>query len=169
MPSQRTLSFFRRTLPLAATAAVLAGVLLGGVARASNYALEEIPGLIPADEAARLRAAGVQTTFALLERGGDPKTRKALAALAKVQLRTLETWVKMSDLMRVRGVGPDVARLLSAVGVLTVLDLQKAEAQKVSDAILRVNAQQKLSENPPSAEHLAAWIAQAKNLPVVLR
>jgi hypothetical protein len=62
-----------------------------------------------------------------------------------------------------------VARLLSAVGVLTVLDLQKADAAKIADAIAKANAQQKLSENPPGAEHLAAWIAQAKNLPIVLR
>ena len=136
---------------------------------ASNYELEQIPMLVPAEDAGRLRAAGVQTTFALLEKGADPKSRKALAAVTKISLRTLEAWIKMSDLMRVRGVGPDVARLLSAIGVLTVVDLQKADAQKASDAVQKVAAQQKLSENPPSAEHLAAWIAQAKNLPIVLR
>ncbi len=164
MPPQRALTLLRRALPIAACALLFAPA----PANASNYALEEIPALIPAEDAAHLRAAGVQTTFSLLEHGADPRSRKALAAAAKVQLRTLEGWVKMSDLMRVRGVGPDVARLLSAVGVLTVLDLQKAEAGKIADAIVRVNAQQKLSENPPSAEHLAAWIAQAKNLPIVV-
>jgi hypothetical protein len=138
-------------------------------ARASNYALEEIPILIPAEDAGRLKTAGVATTFALLEKGADPKSRKALAASAKIPLKTLEGWVKLADLMRVRGVGPDVARLLSAVGVLSVVDLQKADAQKTADQIQKVAAQQKLSENPPSAEHLSAWIAQAKNLPIVLR
>jgi predicted flap endonuclease-1-like 5' DNA nuclease len=138
-------------------------------ARASNYALEEIPVLIPAEDAARLRSAGVATTFALLEKGADPKGRKALATSTKIAQKTIDGWVKMADLMRVRGVGPDVARLLTAVGVLTVLDLQKADAQKTADAIARVASQQKLSENPPSAEHLAAWISQAKNLPIVLK
>lgn len=151
---------------------VLAGLALaalGGEALASNYALEEIPVLIPAEDAARLRSAGVGTTFALLEKGADGKSRKGLSATTKIPLKTLEGWVKIADLMRVRGVGPDVARLLTAVGVLTVQDLQKADAQKTAEAIQKVAASQKLSENPPSAEHLAAWIAQAKNLPVVLR
>ena len=170
------LPLMRRSRPVLATGSLLVGVLLVGAAllgsstaRASNYALEEIPGLIPAEDAARLRAAGIQTTFALLEHGAEPKRRKALATATKVPLHTLEGWVKMSDLMRVRGVGPDVARLLSAVGILTVVDLQKADAARVAEAILKANAQQKLSENPPSAEHLAAWVAQAKNLPIVLR
>jgi predicted flap endonuclease-1-like 5' DNA nuclease len=156
----------RSLRPLILAIAVLS---FAPTARASNYALEEIPILIPAEDAGRLRAAGVQTTFALLEHGADPKARKALASASKIPLRTLDAWVKLADLMRLRGVGPDVARLLSAVGVFTVVDLQKADAQKTAEAIQRVAAAQKLSENPPSAEHLSAWIEQAKNLPIVLR
>lgn len=124
--------------------------------------------LVPADEAAKLRGAGVVTTFSLLEKGADQKSRRALAASTNVNLRALETWVKACDLMRVRGVGPDVAHLLMAAGVNTVAELQTADAAKTAEAILRVNTQQKISENPPSAEHLSAWIAQAKNLPIVL-
>jgi predicted flap endonuclease-1-like 5' DNA nuclease len=138
-------------------------------ARASNYELEEVPMLVPAEEAGRLRAAGVATTFALLEKAGEPRTRRLLATTAHIPLHTLEGWVRQCDLMRLRGVGPDVARLLTAVGVLTVADLQKADPDRTEEAIMRVNAQQKLSENPPGKDHLAAWIAQAKNLPVVLK
>lgn len=148
--------------------AVMLALGIAGSASASNYSLEEVPMLVPADDAARLRGAGVTTTFSLLEKGADAKSRKALAANTKVALRSLESWVKACDLMRVRGVGPDVARLLMAVNVTTVAELQRADAAKTADAILKINAQQKLSENPPSAEHLAAWIAQAKNLPIVL-
>lgn len=142
---------------------------MAGLARASNYALEEVPMLIPADEAGRLRAAGVATTFALLEKASDPRDRKALAAQIRVTTRALDGWVKLCDLMRVRGVGPDVARLLTAAGVLTVSDLQHADAARTEDAIMKVNAVGKLSENPPAKEHLVAWIAQAKTLPVVLK
>jgi len=144
-------------------------LLWTGLAHASNYDLEEIPVLIPAADAAKLRATGVTTTFTLLEKGADPKGRRALAAATKIPQKTLDAWVRLADLMRIKGVGPDVARLLTAVGVLTVVDLQKADAHKTADAIQKVASAQKLSENPPSAEHLAAWIGQAKNLPIVLR
>jgi predicted flap endonuclease-1-like 5' DNA nuclease len=144
------------------------GLSLSGSARASTYALEEIPMVVPAEDAAKLRATGVATTFALLEKGADVRGRRALATATKIPQKTIDGWVKMADLMRLRGVGPDVARLLTAVGVATVLELQKADAQKTADAIAKVAASQKLSENPPSAEHLQAWIGQAKNLPIVL-
>jgi len=50
----------------------LALALMGaGTAHASNYALEEIPQAIPAADAAKLKTAGIATTFALLEKGAE--------------------------------------------------------------------------------------------------
>jgi predicted flap endonuclease-1-like 5' DNA nuclease len=147
----------------------LLAVSLCGSARASNYELEEIPMLVPAEDAGKLRAAGVATTFALLEKGADARGRRSLATATKIPQKTIDGWVKMADLMRIKGIGPDVARLLTAVGVATVVELQKADAQKTADSVAKIAAAQKLSENPPSPEHLQAWIAQAKNLPIVLK
>lgn len=138
-------------------------------ARASNYAVEEIPQAIPAAEAARLKAAGVPTTFVLLEKGADAAGRKTLSKQTKIAEKTLEGWIQMADLLRVRGIGPDVARLLTAAGVRTVSQLKTANAAELSDAIMKANSKLKLSENPPSADHLSAWIEQAKSLPIVLK
>src|SRR5260370_39217780 len=96
--------------------AVALALLWGVPARASNYALEEIPQLIPAAEAQKLKAAGVTTTFQLLERGADPKRRRQLALKAKVPDKTLSDWAQLADIMRIKGVGPDVGRLLGAAG-----------------------------------------------------
>ncbi len=146
-------------------------VVLGAAAtaHASNYALEEIPQAIPPADAARLKAAGVPTTFALLEKAGDAKARRTLAREAKVPEKTLEAWVQMADLLRVKGIGPDVARLLGAVGVHTVVQLKTSDAAKLEAEILKVNSKQELSKNPPSKEHLDAWIQQAQTLPIVLK
>jgi predicted flap endonuclease-1-like 5' DNA nuclease len=154
------------SLMIAAAALVLAAPT---AARASNYALEEIPQAIPAPEAARLKGAGVPTTFALLEKAGDAKARKTLAHETKIPEKTLEAWAMMADLLRVKGIGPDVARLLTAAGVKTVAQLKTADAAKLNDEIGKVNSKQHLSENPPSLEHLQAWIAQAGSLPIVLK
>jgi predicted flap endonuclease-1-like 5' DNA nuclease len=137
-------------------------------AHASNYALEEIPQAIPAAEAAKLKARGIGTTFQLLEKASEPKARKDLARLTKIAEKTLEKWVQMADVMRVKGVGPDVTKLLAACGVRTVAQLKSQDATRLSDEIMKVNTAQKLSENPPSVEHLQAWIAQAQTLPIVL-
>jgi predicted flap endonuclease-1-like 5' DNA nuclease len=147
----------------------LALLLLGAApALASNYALEEIPQLIPAADAQRLKAVGVTTTFQLLERAADPKQRKQLAQQARVADKTLGDWVQMADIMRIKGVGPDVGRLLGAAGVHTVAQLKTQDPAKLEDEIMKVNSKQHLSENPPSVEHLQAWIAQAQTLPIVL-
>jgi predicted flap endonuclease-1-like 5' DNA nuclease len=144
-------------------------LLTAGLARASNYALEEIPQAIPASDAARLKAAGIATTFALLEKGGEAPARKALARQTKIAEKTLESWIQMADLLRVKGIGPDVARLLSAAGIKTVAQLKSADSAKLNDDIAKVNSKQHLSENPPSVEHLQAWIKQAETLPIVLK
>ena len=143
-------------------------VAMAATARASNYALEEIPDAIPAADAQKLKAQGIGTTFQLLEKAGDAKARKELAKTAKVAEKSLDTWVQMADVMRVKGVGPDVTRLLAACGVRTVAQLKTQDATKLSDAITKVNDKQHLSQNPPSVEHLQAWIAQAQTLPIVL-
>ena len=156
----------RQVVP--ALVAVGALYALAGTARASNYALEEIPQAIPAVDAAKLKAQGIGTTFQLLEKGGDAKARKELAKAAKVPEKMLETWVQMADVMRVKGVGPDVTRLLAACGVHTVAQLKTQDATKLNDEIMKVNSKSHLSENPPSVEHLQAWIAQAQTLPIVL-
>jgi predicted flap endonuclease-1-like 5' DNA nuclease len=147
----------------------LAVVLLASTAaRASNYALEEIPQAIPAADAARLKQAGIPTTFALLERAAEPRDRRLLAKATHVPEKTLSEWTEMADLMRVKGIGPDVARLLRAAGTRTVAQLKTASAAALNTEITKVNSKQHLSENPPSVEHLAAWIAQAQTLPIVL-
>ena len=147
---------------------LVALVALAAIARASNYALEEIPQAIPAADAAKLKGQGIGTTFQLLEKAGSAAARRELAKAAKIPEKTLEGWVEMADVMRVKGVGPDVTRLLAACGVRTVAQLKTQDATKLNDEITKVNSKSHLSENPPSVEHLQAWIAQAQTLPIVL-
>jgi predicted flap endonuclease-1-like 5' DNA nuclease len=151
------------------TSTLLALILLPTIALASNYAVEDIPQSIPAAEAQKLKAAGVPTTFALLEKGGSLSARKTLAKQTKIGEKVLEGWVEMADLLRIKGIGPDVARLLQAAGTHTVSQLKNADASKLNDEISKVNSKQHLSENPPSVEHLQAWIQQAQALPIVLK
>jgi predicted flap endonuclease-1-like 5' DNA nuclease len=143
-------------------------LLLVTAAHASNYALEEIPAAIPAADAAKLKTQGINTTFQLLEKAADGKARRELAHATKLPLKSIEGWAKLADVMRIKGVGPDVARLLAACEVLTVAQLKTQDPAALNNAITKVNSTKKLSENPPSVEHLEAWIAQAKTLPIVL-
>ena len=80
----------------------------------------------------------------------------------------IEAWVNLADLMRVRGIGPDVARLLTAVGIKTLSDLQRADAATTAAAIRDFNKKTHLSTNPPGAESIRFWIGMSRALPIIV-
>jgi len=152
----------------AAVAFALAATVAAASARASQYPLEQAHAIIAPADAARLKRAGLRTTLDLLTYGRTAPGRQAIAARTGIPVERIADWAGLADLMRVRGIGPDVARLLAAVGVKCLAHLQRAEADPLASAIREVNRDKKLSTNPPGAESIAYWIAQARSLPIVL-
>jgi hypothetical protein len=148
-------------------AIALSLALVAGTAVASQYPLEQAHAIISPGETARLKKAGLRTTLDLLTYGRTLDGRKAIAARSGIPLEKIAAWAAMADLMRVRGIGPDVARLLTAVGVTTLALLQKSDATATSVAIHDLNKEKKLSTNPPGVESISYWITQARGLPIV--
>ncbi len=145
----------------------LALALASSTALASQYALEQAHAIIPAADAQKLRRAGLRTTLDLLTYGRTADGRRAIAARSGLAPERIAEWAGLADLMRVRGIGPDVARLLAAVGVRCLADLQRADPASTAAAVKDVNKARKLSTNPPGIESIAYWIDQARGLPVV--
>ncbi|HEY3355501.1 MAG TPA: DUF4332 domain-containing protein [Polyangia bacterium] len=142
-----------------------------GVALASQYPIDGIPELIPQKEAAALKDAGVATTQALLDKAATPKDRKALAKATKIPEPRLRAIVDGADLMRVRGIGPKMVRLLGHLKVKTIADLRKQDAAKLAAALdkAKPKLEADLKEKLPEKEMFSDWIAQAKALPVVVK
>lgn len=147
---------------------VAAVAILGRGAAASQYPLEQATRIIPRTEGRKLQKVGVETTLDLFVEGHTVEGRRALAARSGLPIEKITSWVALADLMRVRGIGPDVARLLTAVGVRTLAELQQANAVATGTAIHDYNRRVRLSTNPPGAESIAFWIGEAQRLPVVL-
>lgn len=137
-------------------------------ARASQYPLEQAVAIIPRDHVPALRRAGVRTTEDFLTWGRTPDGRRLLAKRAGFSVDKVTGWVFLADLMRVRGIGPDVARLLTAAGVRTLADLQRADAGGTAQTVREVNRRTRLSTNPPGAESLRYWIEQSRELPIIV-
>jgi hypothetical protein len=153
---------------------LLAMALLLGTtapALASTYSIENVAGVIPPDDAAALKAAGVTTTEVLLEKAAASKARKELAAAAKLDEKKLKQYVDAADLLRVRGIGPKMVRLLGKVKVVTTTDLKKQNAKKLAAAMekARPDLEADLKEKLPDPKTLADWIAQAKKLKAVVK
>jgi predicted flap endonuclease-1-like 5' DNA nuclease len=147
------------------TVAVLS-LLLGAVALASTYPLAHI---LPQEAAEKLAKAGINTSDELLDRGATGAGRaKVVKATGLAAPQVLE-WVRMCDLLRIKGIGPVMVRLLGAVGVRSVAQLRQRSADSLYKAVMKANDKAKITQNPPSEKHLEHWIEQAKKLKIVVR
>lgn len=153
---------------IALPSVLLAFALAATPAASSEYPLDQVVLIIPRAEARRLRRAGIESTLDLLTYGRTVAARQLLAERSHLALEKIEGWVALADLMRIRGIGPDVARLLTAAGVRTLADLQRSDPSATAIAIRDINKLKRLSPNPPGAESLAYWINQSRRLPIVL-
>jgi len=140
-------------------------VLLQASAGASPYPLAEILDKVAAEKLAQEK---VQTSDDLLQRGARATDRQALAKATKLPLKKLVEWINMCDLIRVKGVGPEMVRLLNAGRVITVKQLRAQKAATLYKRMMDAN-KKKITENPPTEEQLTAWIEQAKKLELVVK
>jgi predicted flap endonuclease-1-like 5' DNA nuclease len=115
--------------------------------------------------AAALEAAGVRTVEALLEKGGAPSGREALAKSAGVTPQRVLEWVNRADLMRIKGIGSEYADLLEAAGVDTVKELAQRRADSLQAKMQEVNTAKNLVNRAPSAAEVEKWVGEAKTLP----
>lgn len=115
--------------------------------------------------AAKLRAAGVRTTEALLEKGRTPKGRKALAEETGLSEHNILEWVNRADLYRVPGIGAQYSDLLEAAGVDTVRELSKRKPEALLAALMNVNAEKNKVNQMPGLSQVQKWIEAAKALP----
>jgi hypothetical protein len=136
-----------------------------GPAAASNYFLEQITRIASKAEIRSLRRLGIRTTDELAYYGATPAQRRELARQTGLTPGRLAALGAMADLMRLRGIGPDAARVLAAAGCPSLTDLQRADPQALAEAVKRVNDRTRLSQNPPRVENLTAWVAASRELP----
>ena len=141
---------------------------LGGAARASHYALVDVPRLVKSGEIDKLKKANVTTTEELLTKAAKTKDRKALAKTTGLAAAELLALAKRCDLLRIKGVGSEMVLLFEAAGVKSTADLVKTDAAKLMTAVTDANKTAKITEKPPTEPQLADWIDQAKKLPQVV-
>jgi predicted flap endonuclease-1-like 5' DNA nuclease len=129
--------------------------------------LLEIEGLGEA-YAEKLKAVGIATTDALLEKGASPKGRKEIAEKAGISDALILRWVNHLDLFRIKGIGSEYSDLLEAAGVDTVPELAQRKADNLLKKMTEINEAKKKVRKMPVESQVADWIDQAKKLPRVI-
>ncbi|HNT53480.1 MAG TPA: DUF4332 domain-containing protein [Anaerolineaceae bacterium] len=118
--------------------------------------------------AVKLKAIGIATIEALLEKGSTPKGRKELAEKTGISDTLILKWVNRADLFRVKGIGSEYGDLLEAAGVDTVPELAQRKAENLLPKMTEVNTAKKLVRRMPTLKMVAAWIESAKQLPRIV-
>ena len=113
----------------------------------------------------KLKAAGAETTKDLLKVAKTPGKRKKLAQKTGIDETLILKWANHADLMRIKGIGGEYAELLEKIGVDTVKELRKRNADSLYEAVEKFD----LSTSPiirrkPGKEDIKAWIKHSKRL-----
>jgi predicted flap endonuclease-1-like 5' DNA nuclease len=116
----------------------------------------------------KLKAAGVGSTQALLDKGSTPKGRKEIAEKSGITETLILEWVNHVDLFRIKGVAEEYADLLEEAGVDTVPELAQRKAENLFQKLVAVNEAKKLVRRLPVLAQVESWIEQAKKLPRVI-
>lgn len=130
--------------------------------------VKEIIG-IDTGQQERLQAAGVRTLEQLLEQGSTSAARMRLADETGLDDATIKQWVHQADLMRVRGIGPELAHLLCQVGVFTAPKLAYRSTDALHADLIECNYNLRLVGRLPGVTELHQLITSAKTLPKLVR
>lgn len=133
----------------------------------AQYKIEDVEGIGPA-YGEKLRAAGISNTDQLLVAGKTKKGRVELAEKTGISESLILKWVNMVDLYRVKGIGSEFSELLEASGVDTVKELKHRVPANLTQKMIEVNTQKKLTRRVPTQAVVAEWIEQAKTLPAAV-
>jgi predicted flap endonuclease-1-like 5' DNA nuclease len=110
---------------------------------------------------AKLEAANITTVEHLLERAGTASERNALSKQLGVTSSQLTEWINRADLMRLKGVGTEMANLLEECGVDSCKELQHRVAANLQAKLKSSNDEKKITNHAPSLSQVEAWIAEA--------
>ena len=122
--------------------------------------LATIPGMEP-EPLSRLEAQGIFTTQQLLERTATKEERENLAHAIGMTTHMLRSLVDRADLMRLPGVGGDLATLLEEAGVNGCKDLQHRNPEHLYARLTEAQESPKSASPLPGIEQITRWIAEA--------
>ena len=128
-----------------------------------SHKIAEIKGL---DEAtrAKMTAEGITTVEELLAHSAAGSARNALAAKLGVTSSALTEWVNRADLMRLNGVGTEMANLLEECGVDSCKEMQHRVAANLHAKLKATNDEHHITHHAPTLAQVEQWIAEAATM-----
>lgn len=123
----------------------------------------EFPG-VASEVVAKLTDVGITHSKHLFDRGQTKQQREALATAAGLPVEKVLECVKLSDLVRVRGIGPGFARIFYEAGADTIETLSQWPPEALFQAAHKVNKEKKITRVVPSLKDMTHYVAMAGEL-----
>jgi predicted flap endonuclease-1-like 5' DNA nuclease len=114
--------------------------------------------------AAKLTGANIKTTDDLLAQAGTSKQRNDLAKTLGLDSSQLTEWVNRADLMRLNGVGREMANLLEECGVDSCKELSHRVAANLQANLKKANDEKKITHHAPTLAQVEEWVKEAATL-----
>jgi predicted flap endonuclease-1-like 5' DNA nuclease len=124
------------------------------------HKIAEIKGLDAVIEQ-KLLAANITTVEELLAATDTAAKRNALVNQLGVNASQLTDWINRADLMRLKGVGTEMANLLEECGVDSCRELQHRVAANLHTKLKETNDAQRITHHVPTLAQVEEWIREA--------
>ena len=124
------------------------------------HKISEIKGL-DADIQTKLEQANVVFIEDLLKETNTPQKRSALAKQLGVESSKLTDWINRADLMRLNGVGKEMAHLLEECGVDSCKELQHRIPENLQAKLKETNDKEKITHHAPTLAQVQEWVKEA--------
>lgn len=126
--------------------------------------LKEFPGVSPQD-ITKLKSLGVGNTMQLFDKVKTKKERDELAKKLGLKRDALLDLVKLTDLSRVKWIGPIFARIFLDSGVDTAEKVAKAKAEILFKKLMEINNRKKYTKGRFTLKDIELCISVAKDVP----
>ena len=123
--------------------------------------LRKVPPLLRA----ALKVRRITTCDQLLAAAARFEDRNALAHTSRIDLDRLTDLVRQADLERVKGIGAVFGVMLKDLEIGDVATLAQQQPGSLHKRLRRYNETHRLARRAPTAEEVADWIDQARQLP----
>ena len=117
-------------------------------------------------EATKLRRARVRTTVTFLQIASSRSGRALLTKETGISSPKLLHWAKRAELMKIKDLGRDYSDLLEAVGIESVSELKRRNAESLHESMTAMNNKQQIVDRMPSIKRVSKWIEESKDIKI---
>ncbi|MFZ4521835.1 MAG: DUF4332 domain-containing protein [Bacteroidales bacterium] len=124
--------------------------------------------IIETDIIDKLDSIGIKDSKQLFDNAAKRSDRQKLANRYELPIDRLTELVKLSDLVRITGVGPVFARIILDSGISTVKEFLSLDSGDIFDRLIKANDDKGLTRTRFTLKDIEYCIELGKDLPLVL-